>query len=214
MRETGTGTSPARSGAIRPGRVNAATPPMRPPPARIHRISPTPRPTAKQNRELVQWAHQRGDEGQHGGHREQAAADRGARETDQRLPDDRQHDRRDAAKNRHHGGQPAGTNVGPGDRADDHEGGQDERGSGDQQPGHARTQAAEMNGELGGVGARNQVRGADEIEERLARDPAAAAHDLVFHQRDMRGRTAESDRAQLQEDDGQLTQPSGVHRVV
>ena len=65
--------------------------------------------------------------------------------------------------------------------------------------------AADVNRELGGVRAGDQVCCAHEIQKLLAAQPAAASHDLHFHERDVGRGSAEADDAQLEEDEAQLT---------
>src|SRR5262249_49894619 len=99
-----------------------------------------------------------------------------------------------------------GALVGPGDRRDDHEGWQDEGGAGDDQPRQAGPDAADVDGDFGGIGPRNQVRGANQIEKLLVGQPAAPAYQLVLHEGDVRRPPTKADGAELQEDGRQLAQ--------
>ena len=73
---------------------------------------------------------------------------------------------------------------------------------------------AEVDGHFRGVRAGNKVDGPEQIEEFLFADPAAAANHLVFHDGDMRGRTAKSSQSQPQKEDRCLAQvrPLGFWR--
>jgi hypothetical protein len=74
-----------------------------------------------------------------------------------------------------------------------------------------------VNRDFGGVRSRNQIDGADEVEELIARQPATAANELGLHQRDVRGGTAEAYSAEFEKDKGQLEETGSrarrVHRV-
>ena len=50
-----------------------------------------------------------------------------------------------------------------------------------EEPGHAGALVADVDRELAGARAGDEVRGAEQIEEPLAREPAPAADDLVLH---------------------------------
>src|SRR6185295_6785891 len=76
----------------------------------------------------------------------------------------------------------------------------------------ARALAADVDRELRRIGARDQVRRGEVVEELLAREPAAAAHQLVLHQRDVRGGAAERGEAEPREDEGHFGQASARSR--
>jgi hypothetical protein len=63
---------------------------------------------------------------------------------------------------------------------------------------------ADVNRQFSGVGTWNEIRGAEQIEKLLARQPSPAAHDFVFHHRDVRGRPAESCEAETEEQAGEF----------
>jgi hypothetical protein len=67
---------------------------------------------------------------------------------------------------------------------------------------------------LGGVGAWDEVRGPDEIEEVLACDPLAPFDELVVHHGDMRSGAAESDEPEAKEETGDLQQTQGANILV
>src|SRR5690606_688056 len=80
------------------------------------------------------------------------------------------------------------------------DGRQDEARARDDEPASALLLVPDMDRHLRGVGARNQIRGPDEIEKVLPGEPAAAVDDLVLHHRDVRGRSAERDHAERQKE--------------
>ena len=73
-------------------------------------------------------------------------------------------------------------------------------------PEPAAPRRADVDGQLGRVGAGDEVGGAEQVEELLARQPAAPADDLVLHHRDVRRGAAEGRRAQPQEEPRQLAE--------
>ena len=79
---------------------------------------------------------------------------------------------------------------------------------GDDQPAPARPVVAQVDGQLGGVGAGDQVGGAHQVDEARVGDPAAAADQLLAHHRGVGGRAAERDQAQPQEHPGDLAIPA------
>ena len=84
--------------------------------------------------------------------------------------------------------------------------GQDEGEARDEEARPAPAGVADEEGHLRGVRARREVRRAEEVEELLARHPAAPRHDLVLHHRDVGRGTAEGGRAEAQEERGELLQ--------
>ena len=99
-----------------------------------------------------------------------------------------------------------------GQAEDDGKGRGDEAAPGGDQPSPAGPTQAQVDGQLGGAGPGQQVGRPDQVEELLLGDPAAAADDLGVHEGDVGGRTAKTDRAQLEEHPGDLAQatPPGV----
>src|SRR5690606_20202695 len=87
----------------------------------------------------------------------------------------------------------------------DEDGRQDEARARDDEPASALLLVPDMDRHLRGVGAGYQVCGPDEIEKMLPGEPAAAVDDLVLHHRDVRGRSAERDHAELQEEPRDVT---------
>jgi hypothetical protein len=65
---------------------------------------------------------------------------------------------------------------------------------------------ADVDRQLGRVRAGNEVGRAEKIEKLLARHPGPPAHDLLFHERDVRGRAAERGCAEPEEEQRQLAQ--------
>jgi hypothetical protein len=57
---------------------------------------------------------------------------------------------------------------------------------------------ADVNCELSGVWTGNEIGCAKQIEKLVMRQPTPPAHNLVFHHRDMRGRTTERSGTQSQ----------------
>jgi hypothetical protein len=64
----------------------------------------------------------------------------------------------------------------------------------------------DVNRHLGRVWAGNQIGCAEQIEEFLARQPLAAADDLVLHHRDVRCRTAKCGGAEFKKQYGNFEQ--------
>jgi hypothetical protein len=69
---------------------------------------------------------------------------------------------------------------------------------------------ADVDGELGGVGARDQIGRTEIVQELLEGEPAATAHYLVFHHGDVRRGAA--DRPVLEE--SHATSPSVLRSAV
>src|SRR5207249_5707549 len=133
-------------------------------------------------------------------------------ETPERLDHDAYDDGLDSvelARRRGHGAEP---DVGPGERAHDERSGQDETHTGDDQPRPAAPSVADVNRHFRRVWSGNQIRRAQVVEELLAREPAAAPHDLVLHHGDVRRGTAEGDGAELEKQKRQLAE-RGAHRM-
>ena len=105
--------------------------------------------------------------------------------------------------------QAAEAHVGPGTGEHDDERGSDEAAPGHDQPPPSRPLVAQVNGHLGRVGARYEVRRTEKVDEPLAAQPAAATHRLVFHHGDVGRGPAETDDAQLQEESRHLAQRGG-----
>jgi len=88
----------------------------------------------------------------------------------------------------------------------DRGGRQDERESGEVETDSTRAQAADVHRHLGRVRTGNQVGDADEINQLRVGQPSPAFDHLPPHERDMRGRSPESDEPERAEDHDQLTQ--------
>ena len=89
------------------------------------------------------------------------------------------------------------------DQSDGH-GWQDETESCSCQPAPSSADESEMNGHFRRVWTRNEIGSAEQVEETLARQPAAAIHHLILHHSDMGCRTAEAESPQLQKESHDL----------
>ena len=89
---------------------------------------------------------------------------------------------------------------------------QDEAGAGDQEARPARARMADVDGQLGRVGPRNQVGRAEVVEKLLAGEPVTTTDDLVLHHGDVRRRAPEGDGAELQEESRQLAERRALRR--
>src|SRR3954464_4667607 len=87
------------------------------------------------------------------------------------------------------------------------EGGRGERGASADQPHKPAPSMTDVDRQLGGVGPRDQVRGAEQVEKLIARHPGPAPNDLLPHHRAVRGGAAEGGRPQPKEEASQLPQP-------
>ena len=72
-------------------------------------------------------------------------------------------------------------------------------------PRQPRALMAEVDGQLGRVGARDQVGGAHQVDEPLVGQPLPALDQLLAHHRGVRGRPTEGHHAQPEEDEGDLS---------
>jgi len=120
-----------------------------------------------------------------------------ASQTPTGTEDDGQHRRFDAGDDRLDLRLPPVFDVQPGQAGGNQHRGQDERRAGDHQPRPATAHEADVDRHLGRIRAGDQIRRADQVQKVLSRQPTAAFDHLVFHQSQMRGRTAEADRTQL-----------------
>jgi len=66
-------------------------------------------------------------------------------------------------------------------------------------PSPPRSDIANVNCHLGGVGPGNEVRRPEQIEKLLVGDPTSPLNNLVFHHCDVSGRTSECDCSKFQE---------------
>ena len=96
------------------------------------------------------------------------------RPSPKRLGNDGDDDRLDAVQDRDCRGQRAEPHVRPRDRADDQRGGKDEHAPATTSPGQPRAREPMWMASSVEFGPGNQVRGAEEVEELLAREPARA----------------------------------------
>src|SRR5207245_10906111 len=88
-------------------------------------------------------------------------------------------------------------------------GGEEEAGRAGDEARPARAGVAEVNRHLGGVRAGNQVRHAQEVEEALVTHPLPPRDDLLAHERDVGGRPADADDAELHEEERDLAEGRG-----
>src|SRR5439155_21993563 len=82
----------------------------------------------------------------------------------------------------------------------------EERRSGEAETRRTFSQAPDVNRDLDPVRTGDEVRRADEIEELFAREPSAPAHELRFHQGDVRGRAPHGRGPELQKQKRELDQ--------
>jgi hypothetical protein len=115
------------------------------------------------------------------------------------LHHDGDHHRLDAIEDALHLRQRAVSHVRPRRSDHDQHRGRDEADSGDSKPERTGAAAPDVNRHFGRTRSRHQVRCAEHVEEFVARDPAAAAHEFLLHHRDVCGRAAERGEAEPQE---------------
>ena len=96
-------------------------------------------------------------------------------QADQRVQHDGDHHGLDPMQQRRCLRQSSEPLIGPSDRRDDEECGQDERNSRDDEPGEASAGATHVDRDFRRVGTGDEIRGADEIEELIRAQPAAAS---------------------------------------
>jgi hypothetical protein len=70
-----------------------------------------------------------------------------------------------------------------------------------------------VDGQLAGAGAGDQIACAEQVEEFLAREPAAAAHEFVFHDGDVRGGSTEGGDAEPQKEGGEFAERTIAQRA-
>ena len=63
----------------------------------------------------------------------------------------------------------------------------------------ARARKADVDRHLGRVGTRDEIGGADEVEELVARHPLPTTHHFIFHHREVRRGTAKGRAAEAKE---------------
>ena len=78
--------------------------------------------------------------------------------------------------------------------------------TGPRRTGSAAAAEAEMDGHFGGVGAGDEVGGADEVEEFVAGEPAAAVDGFVVPHGDVDGGAAEGGEAEFAEEEGDFAE--------
>ncbi len=136
---------------------------------------------------------------------EPEALDRRAAQLEQRLQDEHDDHWLDAIQQPGGLRQAAILHVEPGQGHDHAHGGQDETGACQQQAAPAGAALADMDHHFGGIGAGDQVGGAQQVQEFLFAEPAAAENHFVVQHGDVRGRAAEGRETQAQKEQRQLS---------
>jgi hypothetical protein len=142
--------------------------------------------------------------------RERAGADGRPAELPHGLGDDRDQDRLDPVQDADHRRLGGERDVAPGEGGDHQGGGEDEAQPGDREPPPPGDPVADVDRHLGRVRAGDQVGRPEKVEELVAGQPPPAADDLVFHQGDVGGGSAERGEPEPQEHGRDL--PERHHR--
>jgi hypothetical protein len=159
---------------------------------------------ADQDNQLIRAERSRSDRDE-SGRGEQSGFDRGARQPHERLHHDRDHHGLERVQRTCGDRKLAESHVQVGDRHHDQYSGQNEARAGNQEADRPATHMPDVDRQFCRVRAGNQVRRAEVVEELLAREPFSAHHDFLFHHRDVRGRSTEGDRSELQEHAGDVS---------
>ena len=104
------------------------------------------------------------------------------------------------------------THICPGEEADQNRSGHNEAHAGNDETGPAGAQITNVDGHLGGAGARDEARCAEPVEELLAREPALSTHHLVLHHGDVRRRAAECRCAEAEKQPREFGE-AGLHEA-
>ena len=139
------------------------------------------------------------DRGERGdGHADQQrAAQRAGADADERRGDDAHDGRLEPVEHPADGRDVAVGGVGPGQRQHQNEGGRDEGDPGHQTALHLVQQPSDIDRELLGLGTGQQHAVVERVQEPRLVDPAAPVDQLLVHQRDLSGGTAEVDEPEL-----------------
>src|SRR5215469_12162540 len=108
----------------------------------------------------------------------------------------------------------AESHVSPGESRDHNERGQNEADARDKQARKPGTLVTDVNGEFARAGARNQIAGAEQIEEFFAREPLASPDEFVLHDGNVRSGTTEGREPQTKKKCRQLAQRSGAGMLI
>ena len=153
------------------------------------------------------------DERRRGDRPQRGAPQRARADPPRGEEDDRGHRRLDAVEHARHRRHRAERDVDPRERDQDEERGQDEQRAGDDPAARAVHQPADVGGELLRLRPRQHHAVVERVQEAALGDPAPPLDQLLVHDRDLPGRPAEADEAELQPEPERLAEGNRRRRA-